>query len=83
MSYRNVAFVRWAGCKINGVGRYALVNDRTGDIYLFETLAAAQQSAPFHNCKPIDLAPLYIPTNIPDDWEDALRARREERKSKA
>ena len=83
MSYRNLAFERWPKApEIHGVGRYALINEHTGEIFLYLTLAEALASAQFHNCRPIDLQPTPIPEHCRDiyDREEARREAREQSK---
>jgi hypothetical protein len=79
MSYRNLAFVHFPNCKeIVGCGPYALVADHGQRIHLYMTKEEARMSAPFYDSRIYDLHPTPCP-DLPDDWEDRQRARREAR----
>ena len=77
MSYRNLAFERWKDRQIHGVGRYALLSDRTPEVYLYLTEVEAKLSAPFWNSKVYDLQPTPIPEHCPDRFYDREERRRE------
>jgi hypothetical protein len=72
---------------IHGNGRWALVARIAGkltDIYLYETESQARASAPFYDCKPIDLMPTPFPencSNVHDGDADDRRRARQERQS--
>jgi hypothetical protein len=79
MSFRNLAIVRFQNAPaIHGCGRFALVNENTGQVHLYLTEDEAKRSAPYHNSAVFDLQPTPVP-DLKDDWEDRSRARREAR----
>jgi hypothetical protein len=74
--YHFVALEKFPGCQIHDRGRWALKSDRSADVYLYIERSQALKSAPFYNSIVHDLQPTPCP-ELPDDWEDRQRARRE------
>ena len=64
---------------VHGLGRWML-RAANGDVHLYPRESQAVASAPFYNCKPIDLQPVNFDT-IPDleDADEARARRRAER----
>jgi len=64
--WRQLALDKWPGVPINGVGRWALKNERTGEIFLYLTEGDADRSGAFHNSRTYDLQPCPQVPNCPD-----------------
>ena len=82
MNFLEEAKRRWKDAKVLGSGRYAVVGQNGGLIYLAAT-EQQQRSIALGVERPelVDLVPTPIP-DIADDWEDRQYERRQKRMEK-